>query len=187
MEQTHIIQKKIYAQVSSLHYFNILPDILIMDYYAFSQQIWNQTNLSKLNNNASFQRLAKKLKIQTQKYTLGTNWRSDIGTTQQVGKRQSERQTDWLIDLLTDRLPYKSKKPTDQLTNRPPDWQESDWLTDWHRSPDRRKMFWFMANSHTYQMKDWLIYGMTNWLTLWMTKELTDRVGGRLTDKWLTV
>lgn len=126
MEQTHIIQKKIYPPVSSLHYFNILPNILIMDYYAFSQQIWNQTNLSKLNNNASFQRLAKKLKIQTQKYTLGTNWRSDIGTTQQVGKRQSERQTDWLIDLLTDRLPHKSKKPTNQLTNRPPDWQESD-------------------------------------------------------------
>ena len=100
MEQTHIIQKKIYPQVSSLHYFNILPNILIMDYYAFSQQIWSQTNLSKLNNNASFQRLAKKLKIQTQKYTLGTNWRSD---------------------------------------------------------------------------------------TLWMTKELTDGVGGRLTDKWLTV
>ena len=94
MEQTHIIHKKIYPQVSSLHYFNILPNILIMDYYAFSQQIWNQTNLSKLNNNASFQRLAKKLKIQTQKYPLGTNWRCDIGTTQQVGKWQSERQTD---------------------------------------------------------------------------------------------
>ena len=87
-----------------------------MDYHAYSQHIWNQTNSGK------FQTLDKKLKNQTQKYLLGTNWRSDIRITHQVGKWQSGRQTDRIIDLLTDRIPCKTKRPTGQLTKRPSDW-----------------------------------------------------------------
>ena len=50
MEGTDVVQKYIHPQVSSLHYFNILPNILIMYYHAYSQHIWNQTNCGKLSN-----------------------------------------------------------------------------------------------------------------------------------------